>query len=79
MKFRVQMHDPDALPEAAKQAAKDRLRESPHPPSTDVDTFGQYIEESCIESCGKWFEYNEYLTVEIDTEAGTCVVVERGK
>jgi hypothetical protein len=27
------------------------------------------------EVMGKWFEYGEYLTVEIDTEAGTCVVV----
>ena len=29
--------------------------------------------------CGKWFEYGEYLVVEIDTEAKTCTVVENGR
>jgi hypothetical protein len=23
----------------------------------------------------KWFEYEEYLTVEVDTDAGTCTVL----
>lgn len=27
------------------------------------------------ELCKKWFEYGEYLTVEIDTDAKTCTVV----
>ena len=28
------------------------------------------------EVCSKWFRYSELLTVEIDTEAQTCVVAE---
>jgi hypothetical protein len=26
----------------------------------------------------KWFEYGEYVTLVLDTEAGTCVVEQRG-
>ena len=38
------------------------------------EEIGGAVLEMCKE---KWFEYGEYLTVEIDTEKGTCVVVER--
>jgi hypothetical protein len=33
--------------------------------------------EKMHEACSKWFEYGEYLTVEIDTDAGTATVVPR--
>lgn len=26
--------------------------------------------------CDKWFKWGEYVTLEIDTEAGTCIVLE---
>lgn len=26
--------------------------------------------------CRRWFRYGEYLTVEVDTDAGTCTVLE---
>lgn len=29
--------------------------------------------------CGKWFKYGEYVVLEIDTEAKTCVVLEANK
>ncbi len=31
--------------------------------------------EEFLELCKQWFEYGEYLTVEVDTEERTCVVV----
>lgn len=33
--------------------------------------------EKVAKLCSKWFRYGEYLAVEIDTEAGTCTVLER--
>ena len=36
----------------------------------------EYRSEKVYEQCGKWFEYGEYLVVEIDTDAGTCIVKE---
>jgi hypothetical protein len=31
--------------------------------------------EAAKAACGKWVEYGECLTVEVDTEKGTCEVV----
>lgn len=31
--------------------------------------------EKLSDICGQWFEYGEYLTVEIDTVANTCTVI----
>lgn len=77
MKFIVQMKDPDTLTDAIQDAVKE-----------DVDKMeGLYDEEKegVIESrsekvsaiCNRWFEYGEYLRVEIDTDAGTCTVLEK--
>ena len=37
------------------------------------DTERQMIEDAAA----KFFEYGEAVTLELDTEAGTCVVIER--
>lgn len=74
MKFQVTFKDPDALYDALNDAI-------------DKDDFGgltddefSAVKEKRVDSikslcCDKWFEWGEYLTVEIDTEAETCVVV----
>jgi hypothetical protein len=33
--------------------------------------------EKVAEICSKWFEYGEYLRVEIDTEANTATVLSK--
>lgn len=74
MKILVQMKDPDVLHDAIEEAVKESLvAETPDPQERDA------IKEIRIAKIGrlaaKWFEYGEYLTVEIDTEAETCTVV----
>jgi hypothetical protein len=74
MKFRVHMKDPDTLGDAIDDAVKDDVAALNLPP----DESEQLVEcrsEKASKLCSKWFEYGEYLTVEIDTDAGTCVVV----
>jgi len=34
--------------------------------------------EEVRQACGKWVRYGEYITVEVDTEAGTCTVIPAG-
>ncbi len=63
MKFQVTMKAPDALYEAIRQA----VLKAPE----DDD-----LRQELIEKCERWFKWGEYLTVEIDTEAMTCQVVE---
>lgn len=77
MKFRVHMKDPDTLHDAVKEAADAS--------AAAVDGLGEseraYLAKSraddALRVCRRWFEFGEYLTVEIDTDAGTAVVVPR--
>jgi len=74
----VQMKDPDSLHEAIEEALYQELAE--------INNLGldEYAHNAIFESrrekanavAAKWFEYKEYLTVQIDTEAGTCTVLE---
>jgi hypothetical protein len=84
MKFRVTMKDPDTLHDAIRKAVKAELRkfdeefeetEYAHTPEESAALLERRCEKHAGQ-CGRWFKYGEYLTVEIDTDAGTCVVVE---
>lgn len=77
VKFRVTMKDPDVLPDAIQEAVS-RL-ELPGLDPDEVESVRERRAEKVGEVCRRWFEYGEYLTVEVDTEAKTCVVVPRGE
>ena len=75
MKFRITMKDPDGCYECREDAIKASL-----PTGLSEQERGAVIEvrrEEFGKMLGRWFEYGEYLTVEIDTDAKTCIVVER--
>lgn len=79
MKFQVSMKNPDALDEAIQEAARTSLLASK---DIDDDEVGLLMEHRCEKLraiCKQWFEHGEYLTVEIDTEANTCVVQREGR
>ena len=75
MKFQVQMKDPDTLYDAIQDAVNTELK------ATGLDEeerelLYDYCRTKVSAVCSKWFAYGEYLTVEIDTDHGTCVVLE---
>lgn len=78
MKFRVRMRTPEVLDKATRNAVSRTI---------DGDLYDaairQRIEVGTMEAeriCNRWFSHwGERVTLEIDTEAGTCTVVERGK
>lgn len=73
MKFKVQMKDPDTLYDAIEDAIK---AETESVTDEEEREAVQEVRGKKVRAlCAKWFEYGEYLTVEIDTEATTCVVV----
>jgi hypothetical protein len=76
MKFRVTMKDPDGVYDAVMEAAQRSVAGM----KLDEDEREQ-IEESRREKIGeqlqKWFEYGEYLEIDIDLDAGTATVVEQ--
>ena len=73
MKFRVTMKTPDALARTITDAVLDAI-----PFTGDSETDYCNHEGAILAAerlCGRWFRDGEYLTVEIDTDAQTCVVV----
>ncbi len=72
MKYRVTMKSPDALHNAMNNNVRPSLPDSMDDDQKDVVT------NQAAKAAERWFRFGEYLTVEIDTDAMTCVVVPRG-
>lgn len=75
MKFRVQMKDPDALHDATVDAAKRDVSSIDGLDPSERKWAAESRAHVAREKCARWFDCGEYITVEIDTEAMTCVVV----
>lgn len=75
MKFRVQMKDPDTLDDCIAIAVNDSMRGMVLE-DEESDAIGEVRKKSFKSVASRWFRFGEYLTVEIDTEAGTCTVLE---
>jgi hypothetical protein len=74
MKFQVTMKDPDVLSDAIADAAhkESRIQGLSEREAAAVQNVKIDVMQTVA---GEWFQYGEYLTVEVDTDAGTCVVV----
>ena len=73
MKFKVTMKDPDTLHDAIADAVKElSITELS---DDEMEAVRETRKESIGNICAEWFSYGEYLTVEIDTDAKTCIVV----
>lgn len=73
MKFRITMKDPDGVGDSIQDAVN--AIELPGLSQEEADSVREIRDDAIKALCRTWFEYLEYLTVEIDTEAKTCVVV----
>ena len=75
MKFRVTMKDPDTLCDAITDAVESSVAQMPDLDQEEREAVREKRRDTVSDVCGAWFRYGEYLTVEIDTDAKTCVVV----
>lgn len=75
MKFKVTMKDPDTLYDAVSDAVHEEVSRIPGLDNDEIEAVKSERKDKVKALCEKWFEYGEYLTVEIDTEAKTCMVV----
>jgi hypothetical protein len=74
MKFTVNMKDPDVLQDAIEEAVKHGVIEEGME-EDEIEALREMRTEKIKNLCRTWFEYGEYLRVEIDTEAKTCTVI----
>lgn len=80
MKFTVTMKDPDVLEDAIERAAeKSVLEEYPTMATKERELLTEVRCEVARQVAGQWFEYGEYIDVEVDTDAGTATVLRRGR
>lgn len=79
MKFTVSMKNPDALDDAIRDAVREDIARNDGIAADEVDLLMEHRCDKVREACKQWFEHGEYLTVEVDTEAGTCVVQKAGR
>jgi hypothetical protein len=73
MKFQISFKDPDGVSNSIQEAINDNL-----PKDLDENEFEELTESRKIlieESTKRWIKWGEYVTIEIDTEENTCVVV----
>ena len=76
MIFRVTMKDPDTLYDAINEAVENGLDNFKF---EEAETLKDVRFEEAQEVANKWFDYGEYLTVEIDTDKETIRVVPVGE
>lgn len=76
MKFTVSMKDPDTLIDAIEDAVKGDGNAMEGLDADEREVVIERRKDKVANLCGKWFRYGEVLTVEIDTDAKTCTVVE---
>jgi len=74
MKFKVTMKNPDALIDSITEAVKDLSSDGIE--EDEIEDFKETRIEEVKSICAKWFKWGEYLTVEVDTEDETCVVLQ---
>lgn len=76
MIFKVTMKDPDTLYDAINDALDEELQDMPQ---DEAEVVRDIRMEKAQDIASEWFEYGEYLTVEIDTDAKTIRVVPLGE
>lgn len=75
MKHRITFKDPDAPYKAIRDAARDELKKITGLSDDERESLEENRHGKLSELCSEWIEYGEYVTIEIDTEAKTAVVV----
>lgn len=78
MKFQVSFKNPDALQDAIEEAV-DKTLASSDLAEDEQEAVKEKRMESVGKLCSKWFEWGEYLLVEIDTVEETIRVVPVGE
>lgn len=74
MKVDITFKDPDALTDCIEDAVDRMTVEGIS--DTELEAVKETRKEEIRSLCRKWFKWGEYLTVEIDTELETCIVIE---
>jgi hypothetical protein len=79
VKFKVTFKDPDTLGDALHDAGRESASGVPGLSDDERRDLAESRRDQFAKICAQWFEYSEYLTVEVDTEEKTIRVCEVGE
>ncbi len=79
MKFQVTLKDPDGFSNAVDEAVKESLSELEGLDEYEKEQLLDVRLEKTWEKLERFVEYQEYVTIEFDTEADTAVLVSKRK
>lgn len=79
MKIRITLKDPDGFYESVKEAVKESLEALTDLDTDEKESLFEHRMEKVWEQLEPWVEYQEYVTLEFDTEKGTAEVVKRNR
>ena len=74
MKIAITLKDPDGVYESIRDAANESVAGVSGLSGEEVEQLIEARREKIYDACAPWIEYGEYVTIEIDTEAGTAIV-----
>lgn len=75
MKLKITLKDPDALHDSIRCAVRAEVERIVGLKNDEKGPIEDQRSEDLHEICQEWFQYGEYVQIEIDTEAKTAVVV----
>lgn len=76
MKIQITFKDPDGVSNSLDSAVEESLPEGLD--AEEAHALREMRQEKYQEAIKPWVEYGEYVHIEIDTNAGTAVVVKAG-
>lgn len=74
MKFKITLKDPDGVDYSFRNATEKLVEELDLIDPDEVEMLIESRLDKLHEACSKWVKYNEYVTIEIDTETGEACV-----
>lgn len=75
MKIRITLKDPDGVDLACDDFVESVLNEKGELDEEERELLGDHQRDKFKQLTKKFIEYGEYVTIEIDTDKGTAVVV----
>jgi hypothetical protein len=74
MKIKIHLKDPDGVHDSITDAAKESVKEDSGYDPEELEMLCDIRFNRLSEKCAPWIRYGEYVTIEIDTDAGTAIV-----
>jgi hypothetical protein len=75
MKFRITLKDPDGVYQCISDAADQSMEGVEGVNEPEWNTLHAARSESILEAASKWVKHDEYVTIEIDTDEKTAIVI----